>query len=400
MARMHRQVDATYAEHVAQRMTVESGLLAARWLERLVELVPADAKSIFPTGELLDHIPILIENIAAYLRAPADLEIAANTSVIDKAQELGTLRYQQNASVHQILREYDILADLLEQFVRDETASLCEREAVASDCLGLMQRLGHAVRTLMQTTVDTFVREYTKTIERQTAKLESFNRTLMHELRNPLSTLRFAVDLLSNADAVADRDRYQRMVSLVRRNLGHAIDLVRGLGRLAFTERTVDPPNQQRISVASHALDIARQLADMAETRGVDVRVDPNLPEILTDPAQLELVLMNLVTNAIKYSDPDKSPRYVEVLPAEPHASDAVTICVRDNGIGIPSTMIDAVFARSVRAHADRDEELGTEGAGLGLAIVLDSVRALGGTIRVDSSEGEGTSFYVTVRSL
>jgi signal transduction histidine kinase len=138
----------------------------------------------------------------------------------------------------------------------------------------------------------------------------------------------------------------------------------------------------------------------MADTRGVDVRVDPNLPEIMTDPAQLELVLMNLVTNAIKYSDPDKSPRYVEVLPAAPRASDAVTICVRDNGIGIPPTMTDAVFARSVRAHADRDEELGAEGAGLGLAIVLDSVQALGGTIQVESSEGEGTAFYITVRSL
>jgi signal transduction histidine kinase len=400
MIRTHRHVDATYAEHVAQRMSAERGPLAARWLERLVELVPVDANSIFPTRALLDHIPLLIEDIAAYLRAPADLEIAANTSVIDKAQELGTLRYQQNASVHQILREYDILADLLEQFVRDETASLREREPVASDCLGLMQRLGHAVRTLMQTTVDTFVREYTNTIERQTEKLESFNRTLMHELRNPLSTLRFAVDLLSNADAIGDRDRYLRMVGVVRRNLGHAIDLVRGLGRIAFTERTVDPPNQQRISVASLAIDIARRLADMAETRGVDVRVDPDLPEILTDPAQLELVLMNLVTNAIKYSDPDKSPRYVEVLPAAPRAPDAVTICVRDNGIGIPSTMIDSVFARSVRAHADRDEELGTEGAGLGLAIVLDSVQTLGGTIQVESSEGEGTAFYIAVRSL
>ena len=400
MVRLHRHVDATYAEHVALRMIEESGHLAERWLERLIALLPVDANAIFPTSELLDHIPILIEDIAAYLRAPADLEIAANTSVIDKAQELGALRHQQNASVHQILREYDILADLLEQFVRDETAALGASEAVASDCLGLMQRLGHAVRTLMQTTVDTFVREYTTTIDQQTAKLESFNRTLMHELRNPLSTLRFAVNLLSDPSLVAERERYQRMVDVVQRNLGHTINLVTGLGRLAFAERTVDPPNQQRISVAALALDIARQLADMAETRGVEVRVDQSLPELMTDPAQLELALVNLVTNAIKYSDPAKPARYVEVVSVPPRAADAYTLCVRDNGIGIPPTMIDAVFARSVRAHADRDEELGAEGAGLGLSIALDSVQALGGTIHVESVDGEGSAFYLTLRSL
>jgi signal transduction histidine kinase len=195
MIRMKRTVRSSYAERIAERMARESQSLAAQWLERLAELLPLDAHAIFPTTDLLDHIPLLIEQIADYLRAPAEREIAVNTAVIGKAQELGQLRYRQQASVHQILREYDILADLLEHFVIEETAKLADAEYVGEDCLGLAARLGHAVRSLMQTTVDTFVGEYTATIAQQTEKLESFNRMLMHELRTPLGTLLFAVEM-------------------------------------------------------------------------------------------------------------------------------------------------------------------------------------------------------------
>src|SRR5689334_16223108 len=160
---MYRTVSAGYAERIADRMYHESQALAADWLARLDSLLAVDVNAIFPTSQLLDHIPLLVQHIADYLRAPADHEIAANTQVIEKAQELGQLRHEQRASVHQILREYDILADILEQFIAAESQGLEPDVATPLDALGIMQRLGHAVRTLMQTTVDTFIVEYTAT---------------------------------------------------------------------------------------------------------------------------------------------------------------------------------------------------------------------------------------------
>jgi hypothetical protein len=62
--------------------------------------------------------------VAAYLRAPAEEEIAANAAVIAKARELGLLRHAQDASVHQLLHEYEILSEILESFVTDETRRL------------------------------------------------------------------------------------------------------------------------------------------------------------------------------------------------------------------------------------------------------------------------------------
>ena len=96
-----------YAGVVSQRVAAERLTLPRRWLERLNELLTLEANEVFPSKQLLDHIPTLIEQIAAYLCAPADEEISANTTVIEKARELGHLRHTQQASVHQLLREYE-----------------------------------------------------------------------------------------------------------------------------------------------------------------------------------------------------------------------------------------------------------------------------------------------------
>jgi signal transduction histidine kinase len=394
---MYRIVSAGYAERIAGRMYHESHALASDWLARLDSLLAVDVNAIFPTTQLLDHIPLLVQHIADYLRAPADLEIAANTQVIEKAQELGQLRHEQRASVHQILREYEILTEILEQFIAAESATLDAELASPLDGLGIMQRLGHAVRTLMETTIDTFIVEYTGTIGEQREKLESFNRMVTHELRNPLSTLRFAAELLNRAEIVADPEAHARVSRLIQRNVQRTTELVRSLEHLAFAERPVDAPNQQRVNLAYIASQVARQLAEMAQARGVELRVDQNLPEIVTEAAQFELVLMNLFSNAIKYSDQRKPTRFVEVVPAEPRMAGGCTLCVRDNGIGIPQEKLAFVFTRFFRAHRERDEELGTDGTGLGLAITEEAVRILGGQIHVESKEGDGTAVYVTL---
>jgi hypothetical protein len=149
---------------VSQRVATERLKLAARWLERLNELLIVPANEVFPSDPLLDHIPTLIAEIAGYLRAPSEEEIAANAAVIDKARELGMLRHSQHASVHQLLREHEILGELLETFVVEETDRL-GLQPTAQECFDVLRRLTHAGRTLMRTTIDTFVSEYTTAIQ-------------------------------------------------------------------------------------------------------------------------------------------------------------------------------------------------------------------------------------------
>jgi hypothetical protein len=115
------------------------------------------------------------------LSAPSDQEIAANAAVMDKARELGMLRHRQRASTHQLLHEYEILGEILEAFLIEETMHLGVPPSV-SECFDVQRRLTRAVRVLMRTTVDTFISEYTATIQEQTERIKAFNRAASHEL--------------------------------------------------------------------------------------------------------------------------------------------------------------------------------------------------------------------------
>jgi signal transduction histidine kinase len=131
----------------------------------------------------------------------------------------------------------------------------------------------------------------------------------------------------------------------------------------------------------------------MAAARDVHVEVEAGLPSLTLDAGRVELVLMNLVANAIKYADPSKPSRLVRLC-ARP-SSPGVALQVSDNGIGIPRERLDAIFGEFVRVHTHLDSELGAQGLGLGLSIVRECMDAMDGTVTVESIEGQGTTFTV-----
>jgi signal transduction histidine kinase len=117
------------------------------------------------------------------------------------------------------------------------------------------------------------------------------------------------------------------------------------------------------------------------------------LPTLRLDPARAELVFINLIANAIKYSDPDKPDRFVEIYGAP---GDSPSVIVRDNGIGIAAGQLQHIFREFVRAHAQRHDEANARGFGLGLSIVRECMDAANGSVRVESIEGRGTTFKLT----
>src|SRR5262245_2868728 len=153
----------------------------------------------------------------------------------------------------------------------------------------------------------------------------------------------------------------------------------------------------QTVSLGTVAREAARQLRDMADLRGVDIRIAESTPEITIDVGRLELTLVNLVSNAIKYSDQSKPERYVE-LTGSPSGGGGGNMA-RENGIGLPKRAINTIFQRFTRGHAADDSPTVVEGVGLGLSIADECVRAMGGRIEVDSVEGEGTTFVLVLPS-
>jgi signal transduction histidine kinase len=375
-------------DYLAARLASEHTGLAQRWLERLEGLLLVQPREVFPSPQLLDHIPALILEVAAYLRAPDEQEIAANTAVMMKASELGLLRFDQRASVHQLLREYQIFSEILEGFFADELARLGSR-ADARSAVRALTRANQAVRVLEQQTVDAFVTRYTETIERQTAQLRNFSRLVSHEIRQPLGVLQ----VISRLIPVAHPDpESARLVQALERNVVRLGEVAAMLERLArLTRRADNSPSEQAVDLAAVARDVSLQLADMAHARQVVIHVADPLPTLVVDAGRVELVMMNLLANAVKYSHPGKADRAVFVRAAASDSGPRIQIV--DNGIGIPRAKLDTIFDQFVRAHAHLDDELGAQGMGLGLSIVRECMDAMGGSVTVESVEGDGTTF-------
>jgi signal transduction histidine kinase len=383
---------------IADRIEASHQLVASRWLEELKRVVPLAENDIFPGDQPLGGMPALIRELAGFLRAPAAQAIAANAVVTAGATELGHLRYVQHASVHQVLREYRALRTAFAEFIKEETRRLQLKPKV-DELVELMSLVETAVDVLLQTTIDAFVAEYTETIRRHTTRLEGFSRMVSHELRQPLGILQFAVKLLGSEEASPDGAKRKQILATAERGVTRMNETLGKLVALSRSGEGTDNALVQRVELEALTHDVIAQLREMADARRVDVRVAGSLPAVTIDAARLELVLVNLISNAIKYSDPNKAVRFVEIASVPDSGDDVCRLSIRDNGIGIAEGDLRSIFARFYRGRPERDRELGTSGLGLGLSIVADCVDAVKGDIRVESTLGEGTTFFVEVPS-
>ena len=380
--------DRSTLQQLAQRMRETSVALAARWLDRVHELVTVSRMEVFPSRQLLGHIPEVIREIAGYLEDP-DKDIETNPEVLARAEELGALRHVQHASIHQLLREYQLLAQLLEDFVEHELAGVDGSDT--STVVHAVRRVNEAVRVLQHHTVATFVTHYTQTLERQTTQLRQFSRLVSHEIRQPLAVLQVITRALP---APSTDPESARMMDIFERSVARLAEVTGKLERQARIAGATDSlPSEKTVDLHELVHEVAAQLAQPALARGVDIQVHPNLPVLRLDPARAELIFLNLIANAIKFSDPAKRVRYVEI-----HSGGAgeTSVIVRDNGIGMAPARLQTIFREFVRAHGQRDNDVRAWGLGLGLSIVRECMDASNGAVRVDSIEGKGTTFKLS----
>lgn len=374
---------------LARRLKEENRALSEQWLDRLRELLPVAEFEIFPTAELLDHIPALLAAIATDLEESEGGQISSSI-VTAKARELGELRYNQDASVHQLLREWEHLAEVLNEFILKEIEEL--GDVRATDVLELVEQINYAIRTLMRTTIDTFTEKFAKTIEEQHRRLESFNQMVSHELRNPMHSLRLVAELLGNDGGKAEV--YPTVDSLLKDGVDRIDDILSNLERMSRTEPLqARSPTLQQVCLNEALGDVLRELEELIDDQRIDVRIQKELPTVVIDLANFSIVASNLLSNAVKYSDPGEHERWIEITRLDNSSDDRITICFRDNGLGIAADALPHVFERNYRG----DNVGEATGHGLGLYVVRRCIDSMGGSIHVRSEQGEGTSVFVTV---
>ena len=114
---------------LAQRLKASRRELTGLWLDRISNRVALNPNKVFPTDDLLNHVPLLIDGVAEYIQNPA-AEIGADMPVVAKAMELGALRHKQGFDAYQILKEYEFLGGILFTFFTKAVAEIdqpCEQ---------------------------------------------------------------------------------------------------------------------------------------------------------------------------------------------------------------------------------------------------------------------------------
>lgn len=214
-----------------------------------------------------------------------------------------------------------------------------------------------------------------------------FISTMIHELKRPISTLKMCVSGLNNRKMMDDEDVRKEMLSETRNALDNLSAYFSKLRDITFNNVEQIPLNI--VSVNLH--DIFDAVASSMVTsvdKGVVIKNGIDIGIIVSaDNSHLYNILNNLVENAVKYSGGS-----VEIRADAIENNGTTEIHISDNGNGIPSGDLKHVFKRFYRGKASAGDQ---PGMGLGLAYVKLLVEAHGGTISVDSKEGEGTCFTI-----
>jgi len=207
-----------------------------------------------------------------------------------------------------------------------------------------------------------------------------------HELRTPLTAIKGFVETLE--EEVSDPGK--RYVDIIKRNTDRLINIVQDLLLLSELEEQ-GALHLEEIDVAPVLENILRIFDDRLREKHLSVKTDigQGVPRIKADPFKLEQVFVNLIDNAIKYTEKG------EIAVRIGTTGSKVIIEVHDSGIGIPRQDLRRVFERFYVVDKSRSRKFG--GTGLGLSIVKHIVLLHNGSIDVDSTPGTGTTFTVTL---
>ncbi len=217
---------------------------------------------------------------------------------------------------------------------------------------------------------------------------KDFVANVSHEIRTPLTAIVGAVETLLEND-LGGKER-NRMLEILAKHSQRLNVLVEDILSLSKIEQGIDELDFTHSSVAQMvegAVDACREKAD---EKDIEIKVDMEDFELNMDQGLFQQAVINLIDNAVKYSDEGEEIR-IKVKKTK----DGCDISVSDDGCGIPQEHIPRIFERFYRVDKARSRELG--GTGLGLSIVKYVVSAHGGEVIVDSAPDKGSTFTVRI---
>jgi signal transduction histidine kinase len=357
-------------------------------------LADLDGRVVLPAGpyRLGDRVPA--EELARGVEVAVDGEVVATALLTGDSPELAPQEEQylartNRSSLYAALAATLValalgifLARTLTLPVRELTAAtqaLAQGELAQQVPVRSQDELGELAASFNQMSAD---------LARANELRRQVTADIAHDLRTPLTVMAGYLEALRDGVLQPSPERFETM-HLEAQHLRRLVEDLRTLsladaGELTLNRETVPP----RLILEQAAAAYRHQ----AEQQGIELKmeVEPNLPGIAVDPDRLAQVLGNLVSNALRHT-----PAPGQIALAGRQAGDHVLLTVQDTGAGIPAGELPHVFDRLYRGDEAREGDGGE--SGLGLTIAWSLVELHGGTISVESTLGQGTTFTIAL---
>ncbi len=283
-----------------------------------------------------------------------------------------------NISHQALIKSYS----LMEKRVEERTAELKERN----------EELAHEIE--VRKNIEEALKKAKVEAESANRAKSTFLANMSHEIRTPLNGIIGLLQLLDNQLPTDDLKEYLQLMDLSAKNLMNLINDILDFSKIESGKMVLEKTD---FSIRDVVNAICRTFEYMAQEKGVDLesRVEDDVPELITgDPGRLSQILVNLVSNAVKFTNEGKIT--VTVSTSET-CEKGITLFfeVADTGIGISEDKLKLIFDSFSQADPSTTRNYG--GTGLGLAIARRLVTLMKGTISVESNPGKGSRFYFTV---
>jgi PAS domain S-box-containing protein len=264
------------------------------------------------------------------------------------------------------------------------------------DSAGKVVRIAELVQDITERKqVEVATRKAMEAAEEANRAKSEFLANMSHELRTPMNAVIGMTELALATNLSAEQRSYLELVESSADSLLDLINHILDFSKIEAGKFELEATPFVLEDVVEEAL---RPLAIQAYRKGLELAcgLDPAIPSPLVgDPVRLKQLVVNLVENAIKFTE--RGEVVVRAWVESQKETDlALHIAVADTGVGIPADKIEKVFEAFTQADGSLSRRF--EGAGLGLAICSELVRMMGGSIWVDSGPGRGSTFHATVR--
>lgn len=380
-----------FTAHLSRELERRAVELAAEWLHELLRVLPEDPLRIFPERTLLDHVPLLIRRIASSLASEDDP--AGPEEIREELQMIARLRRSQGYHYDELVSEFRKLAAILFAALEEE-AERFEGRVDRAEAIRLARRLHDTLAAFLAVTTTVFRTDAATERAARGTLLSRFSREVTHEIRNRIGAAVLALEVYRRENgATADA---KSLLDRARASLLAAEEAVSDVYSVAAAQHAGITTDERVAPLSDVVTRVCEDLAELAADREVRIETVADLPAVPVDAARVQLVLVNLLTNSIKYRDPEKRDRWARISVEKTGVGDEWCIHVGDNGVGIDSDLARRVFETDVRGT----DGSGESGEGLGLSIAREAIAQLGGRIWFESKPGDGTRFSFTLAEM